>query len=37
VTDFQQNEPINLMVAQRDQRPFSQMFLTVWFVPQDET
>jgi hypothetical protein len=37
VTDLQQNEPINLTVAQIDQRPVSQMFLTVWFVPHNET
>jgi hypothetical protein len=36
VTDLQQNEPINLTVAQIDQRPVSQMFLTVWFVPHNE-
>jgi hypothetical protein len=37
VNDLQQNEPINLTVAQSDQRPFNQMFLTVWFVPHNET
>ncbi|MGZ4422431.1 MAG: hypothetical protein ACXVWO_14025 [Gaiellaceae bacterium] len=36
VTDLQQNEPINLTVAQIDQRPVSQMFLTDWFVPHNE-
>ncbi|MGZ4301906.1 MAG: hypothetical protein ACXVR9_01340 [Gaiellaceae bacterium] len=36
MTDLQQNEPINLTVAQIDQRPVSQMFLTDWFVPHNE-
>jgi hypothetical protein len=36
VTDLQQNEPINLTVAQIDQRPVSQMFLTVLFVLHNE-